>query len=159
MLKLPPRGAGLMVLAKLPSLSVLSKTATSLAPGATPRDQLVPLVKAVLLFALVTLAELLCGSKMLAPSISGNDSLQVFPNDNFVINLRCSLIHLKRTVEPACISCLAAAKARRYFGARHFRSAQVLGMAAQPVSPKVLLPQHNKLFSETSTEVYGDTPR
>jgi hypothetical protein len=152
-------GAEVFELALVLSLSVLLKIATSPVPGATPKTQLAPLVKAVLLFALVTSAKLLCGSKMPAPSISANDSLQVFPNDNFVMNLRCSLIQLKRTVEPACISCLAAAKARRYFGARHFRSGQALGVAAQPVSPKVLLPQHNKLFSKTSTEVYGDTPR
>src|SRR5664280_534188 len=90
MLKLPPRGAGVIELAKLASLSVPSKMATLPAPGATPRTQLAPLVKVVLLLALVTSAELRCGSIMTAPSISAKDSLTVVPIEAFIdiINLQ-----------------------------------------------------------------------
>src|ERR1017187_6387914 len=85
MLKLPPRGAGLIVLALVLRWSVLLKMATSLAPGATLGDQLVPLVKAVLLFALVTSAEPLCGSKMPAPTIRAKVSLTVVANENCMV--------------------------------------------------------------------------
>jgi hypothetical protein len=87
MLKLPPRGAGVTELAKLASLSVLSKMATSPAPGAAPRTQLAPLVKVVLLLALVTSAELRCGSNMAAASISAKDSLTAVRDDNAMVTL------------------------------------------------------------------------